>query len=153
MRLTSFTDFGLRALILLAQQEHGVISSAAIADTLGVSRHHIAKILQELTSAGFIRSVRGAHGGVALARAPADIGLGAVIRRLEADQPMVECFREDGGNCLLMPACRLRQILAGAQEVFYRELDKFTLADCLSPKLRRILQEAIPASMAMSADD
>jgi Rrf2 family nitric oxide-sensitive transcriptional repressor len=144
MRLTSFTDFGLRALILLAQQDD-VISSTMIADTLDVSRHHIAKVLQELTAAGFIRSVRGAQGGVALARPPAEIPLGAVIRRLEADQPMVECFREDGGNCLLLPACRLRKILAGAQEAFYRELDGFTLADCLSPRLRRLLREAIAA--------
>lgn len=139
MKLTSFTDFGLRALILLAEQEQGVLSSAAIADRLSVSRHHIAKILQELTAAGFIRSVRGSHGGVALARPAAEIGLGGVIRRLEADQPMVECFREDGGACLLLPACRLRGIFAGAQEAFYRELDGFTLADCLSPGLRHIL--------------
>jgi Rrf2 family nitric oxide-sensitive transcriptional repressor len=145
MRLTSFTDFGLRALILLAERDAAVTSSAAIADTLNLSRHHIAKVLQELTAAGFIRSVRGALGGVTLALPPDEIKLGAVVRRLEADQPLVECCRADGGACLLSPACRLRGILAGAQEAFYRELDRFTLEDCLSPGLRQILADLVSA--------
>jgi Rrf2 family nitric oxide-sensitive transcriptional repressor len=141
MRLTSFTDFGLRALILLAGQKSGVISNTALASRLDVSRHHLAKVLQALTAAGYIRSVRGALGGVALAAPPARLQLGTVIRTLEADQTLVECFRADGGACLLSPACRLRGILAGALEAFYHELDRFTLADCLSPGLQRILQD------------
>ncbi|MBM3624571.1 MAG: Rrf2 family transcriptional regulator, partial [Alphaproteobacteria bacterium] len=73
MRLTTFTDFGLRALILLADRNPEVMSAAAIADHFGVSRHHMAKVLQELASSGYVEGIRGAQGGVRLARNPRDI--------------------------------------------------------------------------------
>lgn len=46
MRLTNFTDFGLRALILLASREGETLSASDIADHFQVSRHHMAKVLQ-----------------------------------------------------------------------------------------------------------
>ncbi|WP_036258207.1 Rrf2 family transcriptional regulator [Methylocapsa aurea] len=131
MRLTNFTDFGLRALILLADRRPEILSSAAIADHFGVSRHHMAKVLQELAAAGFVEGIRGAQGGVRLARDPRDIRIGDVIRTLDRDQAIVECFRADGGNCILLPRCRLKGMLARASEGFLRELDRFTLSDCL----------------------
>ena len=59
--------------------------------------------------------------------------VGAVVRRLEAPQPLVECFRDDGGACVLTPRCALRHRLARAHEAFLAELDRTTLADCLYP--------------------
>ncbi|WP_424362182.1 Rrf2 family transcriptional regulator [Methylocystis parvus] len=130
MRLTTFTDFGLRALVLLADHNPEIMSAAAIADHFGVSRHHMAKVLQELTAAGYLEGIRGAQGGVRLARDPRDIRIGDVIRRLD-DQPLVECFSTQGSNCALLPRCRLKGMLARAEQGFLRELDRFTLADCL----------------------
>lgn len=131
MRLTTFTDFGLRALMLLADRKPEVLSAATIADYFGVSRHHMAKVLQELAAAGFVESIRGAQGGVRLARDPRDIRIGAVIRTLDREQALVECFRTDGGNCTLLPRCRLKGMLARANAGFLRELDRFTLSDCI----------------------
>ena len=68
MKLTNFTDFGLRALILLAEREGEILSGAAIADHFHVSRHHMAKVLQELAAAGYVEGIRGAQGGVRLRR-------------------------------------------------------------------------------------
>lgn len=130
MRLTNFTDFGLRALILLASREGETLSASDIADHFQVSRHHMAKVLQELTAAGYLTSLRGAQGGVRLARDPRDIRIGEVVRRLD-DQPLVECFSPQGSNCALLPRCRLKGMLSRAQLGFLRELDRFTLADCL----------------------
>jgi Rrf2 family nitric oxide-sensitive transcriptional repressor len=130
MRLTTFTDFGLRALVLLADRKPEIMSAAAIADHFGVSRHHMAKVLQELTAAGYLEGIRGAQGGVRLARDPRDIRIGDIIRRLD-DQPLVECFSPQGSNCVLLPRCRLKGMLARAEQGFLRELDRFTLADCL----------------------
>jgi len=130
MRLTTFTDFGLRALILLADRNPEVMSAAAIADHFGVSRHHMAKVLQELASSGYVEGIRGAQGGVRLARNPRDIRIGEVVRTLD-DQPLVECFSPQGSNCALLPRCRLKSMLARAEQGFLRELDRFTLQDCL----------------------
>lgn len=130
MRLTNFTDFGLRALILLADRQPEILSAAAIADYFKVSRHHMAKVLQELAAAEFVEGIRGAQGGVRLARDPRDIRIGDVVRSLDKE-PLVECFRADGGDCALLPRCRLKGMLARAKHGFLRELDRFTLSDCL----------------------
>jgi Rrf2 family transcriptional regulator, nitric oxide-sensitive transcriptional repressor len=130
MRLTTFTDYGLRALILLADKNPEILSATTISDHFGVSRHHMAKVLQELAAAGFVEGLRGAQGGVRLARDPRDIRIGDVVRALD-DQPLVECFSEGGSNCALLPRCRLKGMLYRAQQGFMRELDRFTLSDCL----------------------
>ncbi|MGJ0505950.1 MAG: Rrf2 family transcriptional regulator [Methylocystis sp.] len=130
MRLTNFTDFGLRALILLADRNGETLSATEIAEHFRVSRHHMAKVLQELTAAGYLVAVRGAQGGVRLARDPRDIRIGDVVRRLD-DQPLVECFSAEGSDCALLPRCRLKGMLGRAHMGFLRELDRFTLADCL----------------------
>ena len=137
MRMTTFTDFGLRALILLADRREEVLSAAVIADHFNVSRHHMAKVLQELAAAGYVESLRGAQGGVRLARDPRDIRIGEVVRSLDKDQPLVECFQEGGGDCVLLPRCRLKGMLFRAKQGFLRELDRYTLSDCLekSPAL------------------
>ena len=139
MRLTQFTDFGVRALILLAERDGEVLSASHIAESLGVSVHHMAKVLQALSGAGLVRGQRGKQGGVVLAQAPEAIRIGTVVRMLEEDQPLVECCRPDGGSCVLTPECRLRGMLLGAQRAFLAELDRFTLADCRIPGLASLL--------------
>ena len=130
MRLTAFTDFGLRVLMRLAGAPDRPFTTEAIAHELAISRHHLTKVVRELSRAGFVEARRGAGGGIFLARPAREIGLGAVVRRLEARQAMVECFRDDGGTCRMRTGCRLRGKLLAAEEAFLRDLDRSTLADC-----------------------
>ncbi|MBW6396620.1 Rrf2 family transcriptional regulator [Roseomonas sp. HJA6] len=108
-------------------------STEDLAQSVGVPRNHVQKIVQDLAEAGLVHTQRGAGGGVVLAVPPAAIRLGAVVRRFEAGQALVECFRADGGACCLSPDCRLRGVLAAAREAFLARLDATTLADCLAP--------------------
>jgi Rrf2 family nitric oxide-sensitive transcriptional repressor len=130
MRLTSFTDFALRALMRLAGEPDRSFATSEIAAEFGISRNHLAKVVRDLAEAGFIATQRGAGGGFSLARAPQAITLGAVVRALEGDSTLVECFRDDGGTCTLLPRCRLKAKLAAAHEAFMHELDGTTLAEC-----------------------
>ena len=133
MRLLASTDFALRVLMRLAAEPTAKpMSVEALARDLGgLSRNHLHKIVQDLAALGAVRTVRGAGGGVLLAAPPEALGVGALIRRLEGDQPIVECFRADAGTCTLSPGCRLRGFLRDAREDFYRRLDGQTVADCL----------------------
>ena len=133
MRLTTFTDFALRALMRLAGEPDRSFSTSAIALEFGISRNHLAKVVRDLGEAGFITTQRGVGGGFALARPPQAITLGEVVRALEGASALVECFRQDGGSCVLTPRCRLKGRLAAAREAFLRELDRTTLADCAYP--------------------
>jgi Rrf2 family transcriptional regulator, nitric oxide-sensitive transcriptional repressor len=92
--------------------------------------------VRDLSGSGFITTQRGIGGGFALARPAQSITLGEVVRALEGEA-LVECFRTDGGACVLTPRCRLKTKLASAREAFLRELDATTLAECAYPAPRR----------------
>ncbi len=132
MRLLAATDVALRVLMRLGADPARRRSAEVLAQEVGVPRNHVHKIIQDLGEAGFVRTWRGAGGGVQLAMAPAAIRLGDVVRRFEADQALVECFRADGGACCLSPECRLKGVLWQARGDFLARLDATTLADCLT---------------------
>jgi Rrf2 family nitric oxide-sensitive transcriptional repressor len=131
MRLLTSTDLALRVLMRLSAAPETHLSTDALARELIVSRNHLHKIVQHLTEAGLVRTIRGARGGVMLARPASEIRVGDVVRGHEQDQALVECFRLDGGSCTLLPCCGLKGMLAGARDVFYRHLNQYTLADCV----------------------
>jgi Rrf2 family nitric oxide-sensitive transcriptional repressor len=133
MRLTQFTDFGLRALMRLAAETHRSFSTGEIAAEFNISRHHLTKVIRDLADAGFVQTQRGVGGGFRLARPPEEITLGQVVRSLEQRHALVECFASDGGGCVLTPRCRLKGKLAQAREAFMRTLDETTLAECAYP--------------------
>ena len=139
MRLTSFTDFGLRVLMRLAGDPERQSTIDEMARELAISRNHLAKVIRELAASGFVTTVRGSGGGFRLSCGPGDISIGGVVRRLELRQALVECFRLDGGACTLTPRCRLKRRLAAAREAFLRELDRTSLAECSYPAGRRRL--------------
>ncbi len=136
MRLLASTDFALRVLMRLSRQPagHHLSVEALSAELGGLSRNHLHKIVQDLTTLGITRTVRGAGGGVMLAMPADTIAIGPLVRQLEAGQPVVECFRSQGCACTLMPDCRLRGMLKDAQNSFYASLDGHTLAECLPPQ-------------------
>jgi len=129
MRLTSFTDYGLRMLMRMATNPERAFSTADFAEEFGLSRNHLAKIVQRLSGAGLIETRRGGGGGAMLARPAGEIRLGAVVRLLEEGQPLVECLGADGGACTLDGRCRLKGRLRTAEAAFLAELDRSTLAD------------------------
>lgn len=133
MRLTSFTDYGLRLLMKMAGTPGRTASTAELARDFGLSRHHVMKIVQHLARNGIVETRRGGGGGVRLARAPHAIRLGELIRLLETGQALVECFAPDGGDCVIDGHCRLKARLARAEAAFTRDLDASTLADIAIP--------------------
>ena len=133
MRLTSFTDFGLRALMRMAAEPDRVHSTAEMAAEFRISRNHLTKAIATLAAAGFVETRRGAGGGALLARPAESMRLGEVIAVLEHHTALVECFSKDGGACVITQRCRLKGILAGAEARFIDDLNRFSLADCTLP--------------------
>jgi Rrf2 family protein len=134
VRLLASTDIALRVVMLLGQQTDAgePMKVETIAQLLGnLSRNHLHKIVQDLSARGIVRTVRGVRGGVVLGDNLGEIRLGDMIRELEADQTLVDCFRSDGGSCVLKPCCQLSGMLYEAQESFYSSLNRKTLADLI----------------------
>lgn len=130
MRLTRYTDYGLRVLLYLGMKRVGLCTVPEIAARYGISENHLTKIVNELGRLGHVRTVRGRNGGLALGREPADINLGTLVRQLEGDMALVECF-ETGNTCPITSDCRLQKVLGQALAAFLAVLDEYTLADLL----------------------
>lgn len=130
MRLTRYTDYAMRVLLYLAARPDRLCSIAEIAGAYGISQNHLMKVVSDLVGAGYLDSVRGRSGGVRLARPPAEINIGAVVRHTEDGFDLVDC-----GSCVIAPACGLTGALAQALSAFMKVLDGYTLESLTSRRL------------------
>lgn len=128
VRLATYTDYSLRRLMYAALKGSELAAVHEVADAYGVSKNHLVKIAYNLGLYGYLETVRRHGGGLRLARAPEEISLGQVIRRLEEDFAQVECLRPRR-ECRIAPARQLRDILSEALSANLAVLDKYSLAD------------------------
>jgi Rrf2 family nitric oxide-sensitive transcriptional repressor len=132
MQLTLHADYSLRVLLYLGSQPSDrIVTTREISVAYGISRHHLVRVIQTLSEHGYVSVSAGRRGGVALARAPEKIGVGAVVRDAEANLKVVECFDPATNTCPIIAACRLKPALRQALNAFLGVLDGFTLADML----------------------
>lgn len=131
MQITYYTDYSLRVLMCLAVNRDRMVTIAEIAGRYDISRNHLVKVVHNLARGGFIRSYRGKGGGIQLAREPAKINLGDVVRYTEGPLKPVECFDVERNRCIITTACGLAEVLAEACNNFLATLDRYTLADLL----------------------
>ena len=129
MQLTNQTDFAFRILIYLQANPKRTASVTEIANAYRISYNHLSKVAQKLTAMGYTTVLRGRSGGLQLARAAGDIKLGQVVRDLEPNLNIVECFNEESNKCVLFPGCLLKGALEQAKQSFLQSLDQQTLAD------------------------
>jgi Rrf2 family nitric oxide-sensitive transcriptional repressor len=139
LRLTQYTDYSLRVLIYLALHPDRRCSIREIAESYGISKNHLMKVVRQLAGAGFIDSVRGVGGGLRLDREPEQINLGEVIEEMEPDFGMVECLRPDN-QCVITGPCRLPALLRQATTAFLEVMRQATLADLLGTNERERLR-------------
>ncbi|WP_373944713.1 Rrf2 family transcriptional regulator [Vibrio chagasii] len=132
MRITSFTDYGLRTLIYLACLPKDELSSVPkVSQVYKVSQNHMVKVIGQLKKLGYIEALRGKGGGIRLAVSPEQVRIGRVMRELEPHTDGVDCL---SSPCVLLPKCKLKAALAEAMESFFSTMDQYTLADLVENK-------------------
>ncbi|MEZ5566049.1 MAG: Rrf2 family transcriptional regulator [Gammaproteobacteria bacterium] len=129
MRLTMMTDYALRLLMYVGQHRNRLCTIAEVAQSHDISKAHLMKITHQLARHAWLDTVRGKGGGIRLATEPGNINIGVVVRTIEPDFHVMECFVAD--RCALTGRCRLTGIVQGALGSFMNHLDRFTLADLL----------------------
>lgn len=129
MRLTDYTDYTLRVLMFCALNPERSITIAELAESHGVSKNHLMKVVNDLARQGLLQTTRGRGGGLRLLKKPAEINIGAVVRQTETDFRMVECFDAQINTCTLTSNCQLKAVIQTALQSYLAELDKVTLAD------------------------
>lgn len=129
MRLTTRTNIAMRALMFCAVNEGRMVRKSDIARACNTSENHMAQVINQLSHFGFLNTLRGRNGGVLLGKPASEITVGQVFRKLESGMPFAECMAREDNTCPLTSCCMLRDILCGALDKFYAELDRRTLAD------------------------
>ena len=128
MRLTRFSDIGLRVLIYLerAGERPHPVTVAEIGKQFDVPLNHLVKVVGQLAKLGWVQATRGRNGGLRLAADPATLTIGQVLRKLEGEEDeLVDC---DGTDCALKMDCQLRGMLRTGMRAFYEAMDRYTLA-------------------------
>ncbi len=102
IRISEASSIAVHALACLAQaNEQDYLSAAKLAERLGCSPSHLAKVLNLMAARGLLDSSRGARGGFRLRAAQRTVSLGTVLEMI--DGPARE------SSCLLMqPICNQR---------------------------------------------
>ena len=149
MRLTQWTDYTLRVLMYCAacQLRDQPVTITEIADSHGISRSHLTKIVHQLGAQGLLDTTRGRGGGMRLSQPAAAINIGAVVRQTETDFAMVECFEPGSNHCSLIRHCRLKGVLHQATDAYLAVLDAVSLADLVAPASQRV---QLPAQRRVS---
>ena len=137
MRLTRFTDYSLRVLIYLGQNNQNSVTINQISESYDISKNHLMKVVSNLTRLKFVIAQRGPGGGIQLNRAPEDISLNDLIRNTEkhladTDSEQVPDHHE------LTADTRLKSYLKSAMQAYLDALGCFTLADVLESKAEAI---------------
>ena len=132
MKLTHYSDYSLRVLIFLGIRTERLATISEIAESYGISRNHVVKVVHHLGQLGYVETLRGKRGGLRLAGRPEDINIGKLVRDTEASLQIVECFGDDKA-CVLSPVCVLKNVLNEALVAFLATLDRYTLKDLIKP--------------------
>jgi len=135
MRLTQWTDYTLRVLMYCAasKDRSEPVTITEIAESHGISRSHLTKVVQQLAARGWLETTRGRGGGLHLAQRAKDLCLGTIVRATETDFAVVECFEPSLNQCRMDQNCRLKGVLNQATQSFLAVLDGTTLADLVAP--------------------
>ncbi len=127
LKITEAASLALHAMGLIAALPGGRTSARVIASRFEVSETHLSKVLQRLTKAGLLRSVRGPKGGFSLPRSAEEITLLEVYEAIEGpieaycclfDRPLCEG-----------PTCGIGTVIGKANEQLRLHLAGTRLSD------------------------
>ena len=134
MNISLHADYACRVLMFLATTKNKQSSIQMVADAFTISENHLVKVVHKLGKQGFISTTRGRGGGIALSRPATEILIGDVIRKMEPNFDIVECFNSETNSCPIGSVCRLKNALYKARDAFLACLDELTLAEIVTNK-------------------
>ena len=139
MKVTAKADYAVRAALELAGVDDGLVKGEQIARSQQIPLKFLENILIDLRHAGLVHAQRGAEGGYRLARSPAEVTLGDVIRAVEGPLASVrgeppESVSYDGA------AEHLQTVWIAVRASLRAVLDDLTLAEVVEGRLPQNVQ-------------
>ncbi|MBI2353680.1 MAG: Rrf2 family transcriptional regulator [Deltaproteobacteria bacterium] len=129
MELTRKGEYAIRGIVYLAAQPaEQVCLLSDIATAVDVPQTFLAKIFQQFSKIGLVRSYRGTGGGFVLGRAPERITLLEVVEAVEGPIVPNRCVTGEG-ECSRTSTCNAHPVWVNVQEQVRDILAKVTLKE------------------------
>ena len=137
MRLSTKGRYGVRALLDIALNgDGGPVLLRDIAKRQDISAQYLEHLVAPLIRAGILRSIRGAKGGIALAKPPEQIRLSQVIEVLEGSVAPVECV-DNAALCSRSNECVTRDVWSDVKAAIMGVLESLTVKDLMDRQKAR----------------
>ena len=147
LKLTKKADYGLIALRHLASIPGATASAKDMAEAYYLPVPLLAKVLQQLTRAGILRSVAGTNGGYKLMRHPGTVSALEVVRAIDGPVILTHCFTEHG-TCDQSDNCTVREPLRKVHEAILDVLNRFTITDLAESRTLKLTPLPVPLNPA-----
>ena len=130
MKISTKGRYALRLMIDLAENSSGnPVSLKDVAKRQGISDKYLEQIISVLNKAGYVRSVRGAHGGYLLKSDPETYTVGMILRQTEGSLAPVSCIEDDEIICDRQEQCVTSIVYKKINDAISNVVDNITLQD------------------------
>ena len=132
MQFTRAEEYGILGVIYLAGQNDGqIVPLSEIAEARDVPEKFLAKIFQNLTKTGIVKSHRGVKGGFSLSKNPETITVKDVVEAIQGPYHLIKCLH-DSDCCDKYDYCPIRSVLEKAEVQLLEVFKSYTIASLLS---------------------
>ena len=129
IRINRQTDYAIRLILYLAQQEIGTrVSTAEVRKEMKIPPALAQRIVADLARGEFIQTFPGRDGGLILARSAQEINLRQIVEHFEGKFFISDCL-VDKGNCPFDNKCPVRLRWTRLQSHIILELEQITFKD------------------------
>jgi Rrf2 family transcriptional regulator, cysteine metabolism repressor len=130
MKISTKGRYASRVMLDLALNDTGEpIRLKDIAKRQEISEKYLEQIISILNRAGYVKSIRGAHGGYRLSKKPEEYTIGMILRLTEGSLAPVECMGENASTCDRKSGCATVVVWEKLYEAINSVIDNITLAD------------------------
>ena len=130
MKISTKGRYALRTMLDLATQDKGrLVPLKDVAYRQNITIKYLEQVMNLLSKAGYVRSVRGAGGGYRLAKDPSEYTVGDILRVAEGSLAPIACLEDDVNQCPRASECLTLPFWTGLAEVINNYVDSVTLED------------------------
>ncbi len=138
MKVSTRGRYAIRIMLDISMNgDGGPVSFKDVSQRQGISIKYMEQIGSMLTRAGFLNSVRGAHGGYSLANKPSEYTIGAILRVTEGPLVPVLCLEDEGNACARKSNCMTYPLWEKLNDAINEVVDNTTLQDLIDEDIRR----------------
>jgi Rrf2 family protein len=158
MKLSKRGEYALRSLINLgiaAKVGRSLVRVTELAKAEELPVKFLEQVMQQMRGAGYVASVRGKLGGYRLAKAPAQITIGQVVRLIDGPLAPIACVSQtafEPCNCPDPEHCGLRMLMLDVRNAIAAILDRYTLADVVEVTTRKMIRSGRPLPFSAPGD-